>query len=141
MPIRPEMKDRYPKDWKAIRARILERTGHKCEKCGRPNGEVHAVKNDGAWCAMGGDRWFDAKGEPIPPRDKEVSCCEPMDWHATKTCLTIAHLDHVPEHCDPSNLLALCQRCHLNLDAKHHASNARRTIARKRGQGELPGMT
>lgn len=35
--------------------------------------------------------------------------------------LTIAHLDHVPEHCDPSNLRALCQRCHNQYDAKHRA--------------------
>ena len=27
--------------------------------------------------------------------------------------LTVAHLDHAPEHNDPTNLRALCQRCHL----------------------------
>lgn len=31
MPIKPENKGRYPKNWKAIRASILERAGHKCE--------------------------------------------------------------------------------------------------------------
>jgi len=33
--------------------------------------------------------------------------------------LTIAHLDHTPENCDPSNLRALCQRCHNRYDAEH----------------------
>lgn len=33
--------------------------------------------------------------------------------------LTIAHLDHIPEHCDPDNLRALCQRCHNRYDAEH----------------------
>ena len=31
MPIRPENKHRYPKDWKQIRARILERANNCCE--------------------------------------------------------------------------------------------------------------
>ena len=31
MPIRPENKARYPKDWKAIRSSILDRAGHRCE--------------------------------------------------------------------------------------------------------------
>lgn len=33
--------------------------------------------------------------------------------------LTITHLDHTPEHCDPDNLRALCQRCHNRYDAEH----------------------
>lgn len=41
--------------------------------------------------------------------------------------LTIAHLDHTPENCTDSNLRALCQRCHLSYDARHHAENARKT--------------
>lgn len=31
--------------------------------------------------------------------------------------LTVAHLDQMPENNDPSNLRALCQRCHLRFDA------------------------
>lgn len=45
--------------------------------------------------------------------------------------LTIAHLDHIPEHCEDSNLRALCQKCHRTYDAKHHAANARRTRQQK----------
>lgn len=30
-PIKPENRGRYPKDWKAIRAQVLERAGHRCE--------------------------------------------------------------------------------------------------------------
>ena len=40
----------------------------------------------------------------------------------SKVVLTIGHLDHTPENCDPKNLRAWCQRCHLTYDAKHHAS-------------------
>lgn len=35
--------------------------------------------------------------------------------------LTITHLDHVPEHCEPANLRAWCQRHHLAYDQEHHA--------------------
>lgn len=44
MPIKPENKNRYPKNWKEIRAKILKRANNKCEFCGvenysvRPNG-------------------------------------------------------------------------------------------------------
>jgi 5-methylcytosine-specific restriction endonuclease McrA len=37
MPIRPENKARYPKDWKQISLRIRERAGNKCEDCGVEN--------------------------------------------------------------------------------------------------------
>ncbi len=52
-----------------------------------------------------------ANGEPHPVTDSKV-------------VLTVGHLDHTPENCDPDNLRAWCQRCHLTYDAKHHAQTA-----------------
>ena len=43
MPIKSENLHRYPKDWKAIRARILARAGHCCEWCGAANYQPHPV--------------------------------------------------------------------------------------------------
>ena len=43
MPIRPENRARYPKDWPAISRRIRERAGNRCEKCGAANGEPHPI--------------------------------------------------------------------------------------------------
>jgi 5-methylcytosine-specific restriction endonuclease McrA len=37
MPILPENKGRYPKNWPEIRAAILKRAGNKCEICGIVN--------------------------------------------------------------------------------------------------------
>jgi hypothetical protein len=37
MPIRPENKARYPKDWKQISLRIRARADNKCEDCGVEN--------------------------------------------------------------------------------------------------------
>lgn len=47
MPIRPENKARYPKDWPAISRRVRERSGQRCEgspafpDCRAVNGEPH----------------------------------------------------------------------------------------------------
>jgi 5-methylcytosine-specific restriction endonuclease McrA len=48
-----------------------------------------------------------------------------------RVVLTIAHLDHTPENNDPSNLRALCQRCHNRYDAPMRAAGrkARRATA------------
>ena len=89
MPIRPENKARYPKNWKTeIRPSILARANDRCEFCGRKN---HA--------------WV-------------------YNWKTgrmVRVVLTVAHLDHTPENCDPNNLRALCQRCHNQYDAAHRA--------------------
>ena len=44
MPIRPEMKARYPKDWK-LRSRFVRfyRARNRCEWCGCENGKPHPV--------------------------------------------------------------------------------------------------
>lgn len=36
-----------------------------------------------------------------------------------------AELDHTPENCDPANLMAMCQACHLAYDRDHHADTRR----------------
>ena len=44
MPIRPEMKARYPKDWK-LRSRFIRfyRGHNKCEWCGAENHKPHPI--------------------------------------------------------------------------------------------------
>ncbi len=85
MPIRPENKARYPKNWQEIRAAILSRANNRCEFCGVEN---HTYREN-------------SQGKMV------------------RIVLTIAHLDHTPENCDPDNLRALCQRCHNRYDAEH----------------------
>ena len=102
MPIRPENKARYPKNWKQIRQKILERADNKCEFCGVEN---HSLRY----------RVSEKDGLEIP----------------TRVVLTIAHLDHTPENCDPSNLRALCQRCHNRYDAEHRKQTRSHTKAMK----------
>ena len=52
--------------------------------------------------------------------------------------LTIAHLDHTPEHCEPDNLRAWCQRCHLNYDRPRHIANRRENRRRAMRMRDLP---
>ena len=126
MPIKPENKARYPKDWSQIRAAILERAGNKCEKCKAPNRtriargagkdvDTYMLDNADVYCAESG---------------QYLGRCRHSDYdllRMTDVVLTIAHLDHVPENCAPENLLALCQRCHLRYDQQHHQANAQAT--------------
>jgi len=43
MPIRPENKDRYPKNWNEIREKILKRAKNQCEWCDAKNYEPHPI--------------------------------------------------------------------------------------------------
>lgn len=126
MPIRPENKARYPKEWPQIRAAILERAEHKCEQCKAPNRtriargagkdvDTYMLDTADVYCADSG---------------QYLGQCRHSDYdllRMTDVVLTIAHLDHVPENCAPENLRAWCQRCHLRYDAEHHKQTAYRT--------------
>lgn len=105
MPIRPENKDRYPLNWKAISHEIrFVRAAGRCEclgECGRGTHPGRCPNRHG----------------------------HPAYGTGSKVVLTTAHLDHTPEHCDPANLRAMCQGCHLHLDRDHHRETAARTRA------------
>jgi 5-methylcytosine-specific restriction endonuclease McrA len=50
---------------------------------------------------------------------------EPHPITGSRVVLTVAHVrDPAPENVAPDNLAALCQRCHLNHDRKHHIAVA-----------------
>ena len=108
MPIKPELRHLYPRNWKEIRQQILKRANNRCEFCG--------VKNYSFVVKAGTENW--QFPEPV------------------KVVLTIAHLDHDPTHNDPENLRALCQRCHNRYDARHRAANRSHTLALKRDKSE-----
>lgn len=120
MPIRPENKDRYPKDWPKISRTIRERAGQKCEKCSAPNGELirrgRTAAGHGVWRMASDSAYVDGvcaeTGLLIPDTSEDtVAYSAPV-----RVVLTVAHLDHQPENCDPENLRAWCQRCHNTYD-------------------------
>lgn len=108
MPIRPENRARYPDDWAAISLAIKERAGWRCEcrgECGRPY--IHLGSDE---------RCVNRHGRPAFQTGSNV-------------VLTTAHLNHTPEDCDPANLKAMCQGCHLHYDRGHHAKTRAATRA------------
>jgi hypothetical protein len=103
MPIRPENRARYPRDWPQISHRIrVERAGGRCEcegECGRGTHTGRCPNRNGG----------------------------PAYATGSKVVLTVAHLNHVPEDCRDENLRAMCNGCHLHYDREHHARTAAQT--------------
>lgn len=107
MPITPQNRARYPKNWAEISKDIrFNRAQNKCEFCGVQN-HSHV------------DKTTRVQVEPTAP-------------NAVKIILTVAHLDHQPENCDYQNLAALCQKCHNNYDKEHRAKSRAETRKAKR---------
>lgn len=115
MPIRPEMRDLYPTDWDAISLHIRTfRAEGRCECTG--------------WCGA------------IPHEEGRCTAIngQPNPLTGSKVVLTVAHLDRDPRNCDPSNLAACCNRCHLTYDAEQHRIQASHTRAVRRAGCAIP---
>lgn len=114
MPIKPENKKRYPANWKQISEEIrFNRANNRCEVCGIENHTtVHSFTENGetVWRPLDIGEWY-FKGCP----------------KTVKVILTVAHLDHQPENCDPGNLKAMCQKCHNSYDRKHRDKTIKNT--------------
>ena len=122
MPIKPENRARYPKNWKEIRQAILNRAYNRCEFCGVQNG---VWRTKPMWGRKGFVYIHKHKAAEAAAKGQEL----------TKIVLTIAHLDHQPENNDPANLRALCQKCHNDYDREHRQRNAAITRQQKRNGG------
>ncbi|MCB1918617.1 MAG: hypothetical protein KDJ28_01400 [Candidatus Competibacteraceae bacterium] len=137
MPIKPENRKRYPDNWQEIRAATLKRAGNACEQCGVPNSIVIArgIDDDaGTFMIADTGAVHDADTGEYRGRAKGSEYCSRK---MIRVVLTIAHLDHTPEHNAPENLRALCQRCHLAHDRDHHQQTAYKTRRRLLALGDL----
>ena len=125
MPIRAEMRHRYPANWREVRARILARARDCCEwpGCGAANGAriARLESNPEDWQLA-----------------RDVAFGALTGRYLVTVVLTVAHHpDPSPENCADENLLALCQLHHLRLDGKQHAATAREGRRRRSGQAVL----
>lgn len=59
---------------------------------------------------------------------------QPHPKTGSKVVLTVAHFNQTPGDNRESNLVVLCQRCHLALDREQHKENARETRCRKKDE-------
>jgi hypothetical protein len=122
VPIRPENKARYPRDWKTVVVpRIRARSGNRCE-CTGQCGRMHGVPFDGAALGNRCGQW---NGMPID------------DIEGPQIVLTVAHLDHQPENCADENLLHLCQGCHNRYDAPVRAAGIKARRHAQRAVSDL----
>ena len=124
MPIPKNKRYLYSKDWKRLRKVILIRARKQCESCRAPDQTwiYRQVENPSLWKAA-------------EPQDSVARIGQSWQFpllkgfrEPIKVILSIAHLDHDPEHNHADNLKALCQRCHLAHDRRQHA----KTVAIKR---------
>lgn len=130
MPILPENKKRYPKDWN-LRSRFIRfiRAKSKCEFCGVRNYSVGWRDNNGVFFAYPKTQYKNYK----QARSFAVQLTKENDHKYIVIVLTVAHLhDHRPEAASFLNLAALCQKCHLDYDKDMHVANA----ARRRNTNE-----
>lgn len=84
-------------------------------------------------------------------RDRARNCCEgspafpdcraengqPHPATGSRVVLTVAHLDHQPENCDPENLRAWCQRCHNTYDAPMRRQGVQSRARSARAVGDM----
>lgn len=112
-PISRELMALYPggsirsPEWLAIRKRILDRAGNRCE--GTPmRPDCRAVN-----------------GEPHPETGNK------------RVRLTIAHMNHDVTDNSDGNIKALCELCHNTWDAEKRRQNAGKTIRSRRAIGDL----
>lgn len=131
MPISPENKQKYPKDWPEIRQRILARAKNKCENCGVDNNAIGFRDKESLFHYLDDADLYEAEHYWIDIPEKAGYSIS--GFKIFKIVLTIAHLDHNPENCNDDNLKALCQLCHNRHDAKHRAQ----TRKEKREAGQL----
>lgn len=93
----------YPPLWKEIAASVRAEAGDRCIRCGHPNDGVGTNR-----IAVPGSRQLRA-------------ICDEGCRHAPdgkQRVLTVHHMDGDKRNCRWWNLLALCQVCHLQVQAR-----------------------
>ena len=140
MPIKPENRARYPKDWKALSLAAKERAGWICQHPGCATRQYAVGRwvqdSHGIWWW----KWLDTGNSFAEARSKAAELYFAGGEDGPKLIvivLTVAHLNHQPEDCRPENLAAMCQRHHLAYDHDHHRANAQATRRAKAGTLEL----
>ena len=128
MPISPDNRKRYPKDWPEISHRIRFVRGlGQCECTGECG-----VNHNREWTEKRLEL-SDFHADRCPARHGEL---HPIT--RGKVVLTTAHLPgREIEQCEDGDLKGMCQRCHNRMDAPSRKANASKTRHRRKGQEDL----
>lgn len=116
----------YPPNWKTeIRPAVLARASHRCEHCGVSNYAVGARDRYG--------HWHDQEEIDHMSATEGTELFGGSYPKLTRIHLAAAHFPGRNTHNpDLSNLLCLCQRCHLALDRPVNLPKIRLTWRKKR---------
>jgi len=136
---------KYHPEWKTrIRPDILIRANNCCEVCNVDNYNYvfrgYIRNNEGRKIEVFQDsesKIYNATNGRFLYKDyfaDIIPLSGNVNQKAVKIVLTIAHLDHDINNNSYDNLKALCQKCHLNYDKVHHATNSRNTRNLKKKQ-------
>ena len=103
---------KYHPSWKQISKDKIAAAGDRCELCYAPNHEwIYRDKNSGHPWGLAED--LTENGDSL------------ASTKIVRVVLTVHHIDCDKDNNSPLNLIALCQRCHLRLDAERHVKNRR----------------
>lgn len=135
----PWDKSLYPRSWPLIAGTLKAIADYRCAHCGRPcrrPGEDDedllarlAEEPDQSWLR-------DAQVESY---DDETGEWGVVPHKLNRYQIGVAHLDHNPANCDPSNLLPLCTVCHCRMDLRAMPTK-RQLKAERLGQMRLEGL-
>lgn len=102
----------YDDNWSdVIRPQALKAANYRCQKCNAKH------KSYGYRDALG--NWVEC--DPLM-----IEWCKQNNIKVKRLFLQIAHIDHIRTNNIPSNLMALCPRCHF-LNDKHISTISRKS--------------
>jgi hypothetical protein len=116
----------YPKNWDEIARTIKTQVNWHCESCDRPCRTPGEIDEDLIDRISNYHEWVKDLYEEIQDDEHGVVHIPKL----TRFTLTVAHLDHIPENCDRSNLRAWCTVCHCRYDLKAMALKRRLKLER-----------
>ena len=128
------MKGLYPADWSDIARATKERALWRCEACKAPHGAWGTRGRRGSFITVDPAEMA-ALGHGKPPFRRRLSRGGYVKVVAV--VLSACHLDGHPPNCDPENLAALCQHCHLAHDMQQHVRSAHATRRAAMATGDL----
>jgi hypothetical protein len=117
----------YPADWPDIGDRVRAEAGHRCIRCGHPfrtgqHGKGQWTPCDENCTHLGPTRFLSEIGEGPTTVVTNLTAGECVQSgrrvEAEWRILTVHHLSGDKSDCHWSNLLALCQRCHLQVQCR-----------------------
>jgi len=119
------------------------RHGKRCPECSKIKqnlqimGENHYNWKGGITAEPYCQIWLDKEYKEDIKRRDNYKCQNPDCWGTSKR-LTIHHIDYIKKHCDPWNLVTLCNSCNsrANHGRKLHTRFYRNIIKKKHNMKE-----